>query len=259
MGPASVTFTLERLHDTAARVEIFGRWDGVRGRRFIRPTLSFPGGTRVLAELADKPWAPGEDGAWRVAFRLPETPDSWAAGEPAELSVGPDLAVEFGPAVKPGTVLAGRTPQGLPVDTLAAMLAAPVTTAVAPAEPAAPAQPAALAQPAEPAAPAAPAQPAEPGPAGQPAEPAAEEAELERLRAELAEAHAARELALAQARSATAARDEALARRDAAVRDRDAALAERDRALAASEEAHALLARTLDAKAPPLRPANRPI
>ncbi len=220
MGAEATTFTLERLHDTTTRVEIFGRWDGVRGRRFIRPTLSFPGGTRVLAELADKPWMPGEDGAWRVAFQMSPPPPSWVAGEPAELSVAPDLAVEFGARAQPGTVLAGRAAHGTPVDTLAAMLAAPEAEVAAPAGATAEAAPA-----------------PEPG-----------EDEIDSLRSVLTEAREARERALAQVRSATAARDEALARREEAVRERDAALAERDRALAASEEAHALLARTLDPK-----------
>src|SRR3954447_17933675 len=53
------------------RLEVTGRWFGVRGRRFVRPTLTLRAGgrrRRLIAVLEHKPWAAVEDGAWTAAF-----------------------------------------------------------------------------------------------------------------------------------------------------------------------------------------------
>lgn len=64
-GTGEIAFELERYEFKGDdRVEISGRWSGVRGRRFIRPTLTVMTGgrgSRALADLEHKPWAP-EDG-----------------------------------------------------------------------------------------------------------------------------------------------------------------------------------------------------
>ena len=67
-----VAFELERFElATGERCELEGRWFGVRGRRFMRPALTVvvdgqP--TRLLADLADKPWAAEDGELWNAAF-----------------------------------------------------------------------------------------------------------------------------------------------------------------------------------------------
>jgi hypothetical protein len=73
-GPAlsGVDFEVDRFEWTSGdRLEITGRWFGVRGRRFVRPVLNvqLPGGRRrLIALLEHKPWAPHEGEAWIAAF-----------------------------------------------------------------------------------------------------------------------------------------------------------------------------------------------
>jgi hypothetical protein len=91
-----VTFEVERF-DWASddRLEVVGRWFGLRGHRFLRPTLDVEvrgERRRMLALLDHKPWAAEEGEEWVSAF-------AWA-GEPtrlddAELTVSPDLAVQL--------------------------------------------------------------------------------------------------------------------------------------------------------------------
>ena len=56
-GPIStatgdVVFTLERFELLAdGRLEVVGRWSGVRGRRFLRPSLSIGRDRPLLADL----------------------------------------------------------------------------------------------------------------------------------------------------------------------------------------------------------------
>jgi hypothetical protein len=105
-GPAftGVDFEVERFGWTSGdRLEVTGRWFGVRGRRFVRPVLNvqLPGGRRrLIALLEHKPWAPHEGEAWIAAF-------SWegeqAGVEAVELEVGPSLVVEL-PVPSGGTV-----------------------------------------------------------------------------------------------------------------------------------------------------------
>ncbi|HWF49124.1 MAG TPA: hypothetical protein VG294_00655 [Solirubrobacteraceae bacterium] len=98
LGPdtESVTFELDRLERDGDRgLEVRGRWFGIRGRRFVRPTLIMRiEGTshRLLADLEHKPWAAEEGEAWIASFS-PAPP----AGEVEEmdLSVAPDITVSL--------------------------------------------------------------------------------------------------------------------------------------------------------------------
>ena len=91
-----VTFEVERFEWAADdRIEVVGRWFGLRGHRFLRPTLDVEVGgerRRMLAVLEHKPWAPEEGEEWIAAF-------SWtgerAKLDEAELTVSPDLAVQL--------------------------------------------------------------------------------------------------------------------------------------------------------------------
>src|ERR687895_154839 len=62
--------------------EVTGRWYGIRGRRFLRPTLDVEvdgAPRRMLAVLEHKPWAADDGEEWVAAF-------DWT-GEPVELAV----------------------------------------------------------------------------------------------------------------------------------------------------------------------------
>ncbi|HET9074626.1 MAG TPA: hypothetical protein VFN48_08610, partial [Solirubrobacteraceae bacterium] len=87
-------FTLERFSwIDGDRYEVQGRWTGVRGRRCIRPELTFIDGDdsrRLLADLDQKPWQPEEDALWTVAFPA-ET--EMPAESHVELTVAPDLVI----------------------------------------------------------------------------------------------------------------------------------------------------------------------
>jgi hypothetical protein len=93
-----VTFEVERFGWVSDdRLEITGRWSGLRGHRFLRPTLDIQVDgrhRRLLALLEHKPWVADDGDDWIAAF-------PWQ-GEPlqvdgAELALGPDLAVELPP------------------------------------------------------------------------------------------------------------------------------------------------------------------
>src|SRR5436309_3171208 len=69
--PREVTFELDRFELADGQLELTGRWFGVKGRRFMRPSLILRGDegeTRLLADLADKPWAAENGEPWRAAF-----------------------------------------------------------------------------------------------------------------------------------------------------------------------------------------------
>jgi hypothetical protein len=76
-GAASseVDFELERFERTAEdRIEISGRWFGLRGRRFVRPVLNLNAGgsrRRAIALLEHKPWAADDGEPWIAAFHWP--------------------------------------------------------------------------------------------------------------------------------------------------------------------------------------------
>ena len=64
---AGAAFAVDRLVARKGTLIVEGRWSGVRGMRFLRPTLVVDG-RQVLATLEHKPWAPAEGSrARRVA------------------------------------------------------------------------------------------------------------------------------------------------------------------------------------------------
>jgi hypothetical protein len=95
-----ITFELERLEqDAPGRLLVCGRWFGVRGRRFVRPTLTMTmrsdrSERRALADLQHKPWAAEDGESWIAAFPLDV---ALAEVGQLELSVAPDVAVELAP------------------------------------------------------------------------------------------------------------------------------------------------------------------
>src|SRR5947209_8435750 len=100
-----IAFELERFEPRASGgLEVSGRWFGVRGRRFVRPTLTLftdEGAFRALADLEHKPWAPEEGGPWEAAFPW----DSGAEVLEAELAVAPDVTIALPP---PAALRKGR-------------------------------------------------------------------------------------------------------------------------------------------------------
>jgi hypothetical protein len=89
-----VAFQLDRLRRDGERgLEVRGRWSGVRGRRFVRPTLTLRidgAKHRLLADLEHKPWAAQEGEEWVARFS-PLPPAGKA--DRFELSVAPDITV----------------------------------------------------------------------------------------------------------------------------------------------------------------------
>jgi hypothetical protein len=101
---ASFGFELDRLDlDGKQRLELRGRWFGVRGRRFMRPTLTMRiDGVkhRLLADLEHKPWVAKDGEEWVVSFS--PAPHAGEADE-IELAVAPDIAISIPP---PGSKVA---------------------------------------------------------------------------------------------------------------------------------------------------------
>jgi hypothetical protein len=93
-----VSFEVERFRwIDGARLEVAGRWYGIRGRRFLRPTLDVEvegRPRRMLAVLEHKPWAADDGEEWVAAFEWTGEPVEMSA---AELAVAPELAVELPP------------------------------------------------------------------------------------------------------------------------------------------------------------------
>jgi hypothetical protein len=96
LAPAS--FEVERFELAGeACIEVRGRWSGVRGRRFMRPTLTARAGgreQRILAVLDHKPWIAEEGEIWLAAFPCTTDP---ASLRDAELTVAPDVTVPLAP------------------------------------------------------------------------------------------------------------------------------------------------------------------
>jgi hypothetical protein len=88
---------------TPDRIEIVGTWTGLRGRRFIRPTLILKGEgdpKRLLAVLDHKPWAAEHGEEWIAAFPWRGDPVGF---ESATLHVASGIDVELPPPqVEPG-------------------------------------------------------------------------------------------------------------------------------------------------------------
>src|SRR5437764_7326792 len=95
-GTKAVLFELDRFEPTEdGRLEVRGRWSGVRGRRFVRPTLTTAGEhskQRLLADLEHKPWLAEEGEEWVAAFPWDGGNGELAA---ASLAVAPDIEVEL--------------------------------------------------------------------------------------------------------------------------------------------------------------------
>ena len=105
IAPEQTGFELERFQWSAPdRLEVEGRWFGVRGRRFVRPVLTVQvrgRRTRLLASLEHKPWTADEGESWLAAFPWQGSHDD--VGE-AELEVGAltvDLPAPGGPTRSP--------------------------------------------------------------------------------------------------------------------------------------------------------------
>src|SRR5215216_1835793 len=109
-GPVApgVAFEVERFEWTSPdRLELVGRWSGLRGHRFLRPTLDVEVGgerRRMLADLEHKPWAPDDGQDWIATFTWRGDPGDF---DEAELTVSPELAVQL-PAPG-GTVAKGAS------------------------------------------------------------------------------------------------------------------------------------------------------
>src|SRR5918999_3145068 len=90
-APPDVAFEVESIEwPSQDRVVISGRWFGVRGRRFVRPTLELEvdgDQRRMLAVLDHKPWAAEEGEEWVAAFDWDGERADLAGGE---LTVGPN-------------------------------------------------------------------------------------------------------------------------------------------------------------------------
>ena len=86
-------FEVERFEWAAGdRLEVTGRWYGLRGHRFVRPVLVVQAGDeqrRMLALLEHKPWAADDGEEWIAAFPWEGPPLELTA---AELAVAPSLA-----------------------------------------------------------------------------------------------------------------------------------------------------------------------
>ena len=67
-----VTFEVERFEWVGDRLEVTGRWYGLRGHRFVRPVLVVQAAgdeqRRLLALLDHKPWAAEDGDEWIAAF-----------------------------------------------------------------------------------------------------------------------------------------------------------------------------------------------
>jgi hypothetical protein len=102
-APEGVAFEVDRFEWTASdRLELAGRWVGLRGQRFMRPALtveSAGSNRRMLALLEHKPWAPDADSPWIAAFPWEGEP---VALDMAELAVAPSIAVDLPPPGAPG-------------------------------------------------------------------------------------------------------------------------------------------------------------
>src|SRR5215207_5311881 len=100
--PEGVAFEVERFEwTTDGRLELCGRWYGLRGHRFMRPALTVDAGDarrRMLADLEHKPWAAEDGEEWIAAFPWEGEPLELAG---AELAVAPTLAVDLPPPPPP--------------------------------------------------------------------------------------------------------------------------------------------------------------
>lgn len=196
-------FEIEHVEVGDGRLVVSGWWSGVRGMRFVRPTL-LVGDRQVLATLEHKPWAPGGEEPWCAAF-------PWDGDEidldGVTLVVAPSIVVALGSQGSP----VAEPPRAKP-------------PAAPPPEPVAEPEPALASEPvAEPASEPAPSSPADP--------------ELTRLRARVIDLETTLSVERRATQDAIDERDTAVQARLAAERERDHALAQRDEALAERDAA----------------------
>jgi hypothetical protein len=92
----SVSFEVERfVRRGPDQIELRGRWFGLRGLRFVRPTLTLAvdgQSQRALADLAHKPWAAEDGELWEAVF--PIEPGGSELGA-IVLTVAPDITVSL--------------------------------------------------------------------------------------------------------------------------------------------------------------------
>jgi hypothetical protein len=123
-------FELDALEVRDGRLVLTGHWHGVRGLRFVRPTLVI-GDRSVLATLDDKPWAPDAD-PWRAEFPWD---DAAPTAQDLTLAVAPSVSVPVGnrqglpPAIDVPAVRAVAPPASDPADGARALAAAERETA----------------------------------------------------------------------------------------------------------------------------------
>src|SRR4051794_9827781 len=95
---AQLSFELERFRwEGEERLEVSGRWFAVRGRRFVRPTLTLRAGgrrRRMIAVLDHKPWAAVDEAPSTAAFAWRGPQEEIAS---ARLEVAPDVVLELPP------------------------------------------------------------------------------------------------------------------------------------------------------------------
>jgi hypothetical protein len=93
-GAGSVTFEVERFEPRGRdQLALSGRWFGLRGRRFVRPTLTLGTGAdrrRALADLEHKPWAAEDGELWEATFPYEA---NGARPRHIELTVAPDITI----------------------------------------------------------------------------------------------------------------------------------------------------------------------
>ena len=107
-------FELEQFERRGDRLVVAGHWSGVRGMRFVRPTLTV-GDRRVLAVLDHKPWAPEEGVQWIAEFPWDGDPGEIDLAN-AELAVAPSVAVSLAaPGVPVPVVGADAEPEPDPL------------------------------------------------------------------------------------------------------------------------------------------------
>ncbi len=242
----AVSFEVERFAFADERLELDGRWFGVRGRRFMRPALTIAPSHRVLAELEHKPWAAEDGELWQAAFPV-EDAEAVELAE-VELAVGNDVAIKLpAPDGSSGSRQAGRSlpapkkPGRPPAGRRAAAerdAARSERDAAVEERDAARAERDAIAAARD----------------AIVAERDMAVAERAAAVAERAAAIAARDRAIAERDAAIAGRDEALADRRRAARDRKALLGERDTALADLQAVRAGLAADVQPPSPPAAP-----
>lgn len=207
-GFAGARFEVDRLEVDEGILTIEGTWSGVRGMRFVRPTLVVDD-RQVLATLEHKPWAPREDVPWIASFPWKGEATALAA---ASLEVAPSVIVPLGPFADTGRTAKRATDSSR---------AEPERRAARGGE-------------------------AEPGAGAEPRAGAGDhrDGELRALRRDMVALQSRLDDAARAQRTAEADRDRALAMRDEAQRDLEAALRTRDRMDGSRDEALATVAET---------------